>query len=151
MNKKNLLLITLLFVILIISGCNSKEKSVAELEKIMNLIVETEHNQSFNLLIDSLLANEQNKEVLELASDELNKSQKELNSLSVKTKKAKEVVKYYEKALDKRKKVILMLKDNKLTDENKEEFEAYLIEAEENEYKATGIIVNELNIKDIEN
>ncbi len=151
MNKKTVLLITLSLVILIISGCNSKEKSDAELEKIMNLIVETEHNQSFNLLIDSLLANEQNKEVLELASDELNKSQKELNSLSIKTKKAKEVVKYYEKALDKRKKVIVMLKDNKLTDENKDQFEAYLLEAEENEYKATGIIVNELNIKDIEN
>ena len=146
MNKKNILFISLLTFFLIISGCNSKEKSDAELEMIMNLIIETEHNQSFELL-----ANEQDKELLKLASDELNKSEKALKSLSVKTKEAKEAVKYYQIALDNRKKVIVMLEENKLTDETKEQFEEYLIEAEENEYKATGIIVKELNIKDIEN
>ncbi len=149
--KKNLVFLVGLFIlVLVVSGCNSDKKIKNEITLIMDTIIETESNQYYYHLIESLLANEQDDELLKLAEDELNLSANELDSLSIKTKKGKEVINNYQNSFENREKVISILKEEDFTEKTKESLEKYIIEAEDSESAATEIIIDELKLKDIE-
>lgn len=147
MNKKIVWFIGLISLFILISGCSSEKKTENEMSLIMETITETESNQNFYLLIESLLINEREDELLKLALDELEDSESKLNSLSIKTKKGKEVINLYQAAFENREVVISILKENTFTDEIKDKLEKNIVEAEENEYEAAEIIIKELKLK----
>lgn len=150
MSNTKISIITLTIIVLLLSGCSSSKKTEKELNLIMDTIITTESNQYFYDLVNSLLTNKETDELLTLASSELDASNKGLQSLKLKTKKAKDVKKKYELAFKNRDKVISMLKNNQVNESTKEEFKESITKAQENEYEAKEIIIKELNLKDIE-
>lgn len=137
-------------LIFLISGCSSDKKEEKEMTLIMDTMTETESNQSYFHLIESLLANEPESKLLTPALDELNKSTDELMSLPIKTKKGKEVINHYHDALKNRGKVISILKKNDFTEETIENLKKHIIKSEKSESAATEIVISELELKDIE-
>lgn len=150
MSNTKISIITLTIIVLLLSGCSSSKKTEKELNLIMDTIITTESNQYFYDLVNSLLTNKETDELLTLASSELDASNKGLQSLKLKTKKAKDVKKKYELAFKNRDTVISMLKNNQVNESTKEEFKESITKAQENEYEAKEIIIKELNLKDIE-
>lgn len=150
MNKKKTYLIFFLTIFLLLSGCSNEEKIDKEMNLIMDTLDATESNQYFYQLVNSLLANKQTSELLDLATVELEQSEKELESLTLKTQEAKNVKSNYEEAFKNRKKVISMIQNNEVNEETKTDFKNHITKAQESEYEAKEIIIKELNLKDIE-
>src|SRR5699024_3862639 len=150
MKKYGMCLIGLFMLIFLISGCNSDKKEEKEMTIIIDTMTEIESNQYYFHLIESLLANELESELLNPALDELNTSTDELMSLPIKTKKGKEVINHYEDALEKREKVISILKKNDFTKETIKNLKKYITKYEVSESSAQEIVIDELELKDIE-
>lgn len=150
MDKKPIYIISSLIIILMLSGCHSAEKIETELNLIKAIFTETEENQYYYDLVENLLNNEPDNQTLTLTKKELHASKEELNSLSLKTKEAKNVKEIYLKALDSREKVVLILEKEQVNKKEINKLKKHLLESKENELKAREIIIKELKLKDIE-
>ncbi|HLQ84086.1 MAG TPA: hypothetical protein VK121_09655 [Pseudogracilibacillus sp.] len=150
MYKKLIYVTSCLVFMLMLSGCHSAKNVETELNLIKDIFIETEENQYYYDLVENLLNNKQDTQTLALTKKELHASKQKLNSLSLKTKEAKNVKENYLKALREREKVVMLLEKEQLNKKEINELKKYLLASKENELKAREIIIKELNLKDIE-